>query len=243
MGGLEVCPPIISAFKVWGTIRLMSKVLNLLLVIGLLIIAAITGYGIITAVSEATRPVANPGGTVATSVAAILPPTPTPLPNGEAVVLSVRSLARLETAQFTIEKVIIKEEGQGALGALFGDRVIFVAHGDVIAGVDLGKVAADDVIVSPDGKAFVNLPAPEILVTNIDNDKSYVVDRDTGLLTKGNVDLETEARREAQAEIEAAAIESGILKQAQKNAEAELRRLLALLGYTDVTFIYATPTP
>jgi hypothetical protein len=221
----------------------MSKALNLLLVIGLLIIAAITGYGIITAVSEATRPVANPGGTVATSVAQILPPTPTPLPNGEAVVLSVRSLARLETAQFTIEKVIIKEEGQGALGALFGDRVIFVAHGDVIAGVDLSKVAADDVIVSPDGKAFINLPAPEILVTNIDNDKSYVVDRDTGLLTKGNVDLETEARREAQAEIEAAAVESGILKQAQKNAEAELRRLLALLGYTDVTFIYATPTP
>jgi hypothetical protein len=221
----------------------MSKVLNLLLVIGLLIIAAITGYGIITAVRDAAEPVANPGGTVATSVAAILPPTPTPLPNGEAVVLSVRSLARLETAQFTIEKVIIKEEGQGALGALFGDRVIFVAHGDVIAGVDLGKLAANDVVALPDGKAFVTLPAPEIFVTNIDNDKSYVVDRDTGLLTKGNVDLETEARREAQAEIEAAALESGIIQQAQKNAEAELRRFLALLGYTDVTFIYATPTP
>ena len=221
----------------------MSKVLNLLLVIGLLIIAAITGYGIITAVRDAAEPVANPGGTVATSVAAILPPTPTPLPNGEAVVLSVRSLARLETAQFTIEKVIIKEEGQGALGALFGDRVIFVAHGDVIAGVDLGKFAADDVVVLPDGKAFVNLPAPEIFVTNIDNDKSYVVDRDTGLLTKGNVDLETEARREAQAEIEAAALEAGIIQQARRNAEAELRRLLALLGYTDVTFIYVTPTP
>ena len=221
----------------------MSKALNVLLIIGLLVIAAITGYGIINAVRDAARPITNPGGTVATSVAQILPPTPTPLPNGEAVVLSVRSLARLETAQFTIEKVIIKEEGQGALGALFGDRVIFVAHGDVIAGVDLGKLAADDVVVLPDGKAFVNLPAPEIFVTNIDNDKSYVVDRDTGLLTKGNVDLETEARREAQAEIEAAALEAGIIQQARRNAEAELRRLLALLGYTDVTFIYVTPTP
>ena len=243
MGGLEVCPRLISASKVWGTIRLMSKAFNVLLVIGLLIIAAITGYGIITAVRDAVRPVTNPGGTVATSVAQILPPTPTPLPNGEAVVLSVRSLARLETAQFTIEKVIIKEQGQGALGALFGDRVIFVAHGDVIAGVDLGKLAASDVVVLPDGKAFVTLPAPEIFVTNIDNDKSYVVDRDTGLLTKGNVDLETEARREAQAEIEAAAVEAGIIQQAQKNSEAYIRQLLALLGYTDVTFIHATPTP
>lgn len=221
----------------------MSKALNVLLVIGLLIIAAMTGYGIITAVRDAARPITNPGGTVATSVAQILPPTPTPLPNGEAVVLSVRSLARLETAQFTIEKVIIKEEGQGALGALFGDRVIFVAHGNVIAGVDLGKLTASDVVVLPDGKAFVTLPAPEIFVTNIDNDKSYVVDRDTGLLTKGNVDLETEARREAQAEIEAAAIEAGIIQQAQKNSEAYIRQLLALLGYTDVTFVHATPTP
>ncbi len=221
----------------------MSKALNILLVIGLLIIAAITGYGLISAVREATRPAADAGSTVATSVAAILPPTPTPLPNGEAVVLSVRSLARLETAQFTIEKVIIKEQGQGALGALFGDRVIFVAHGDVIAGVDLGKLAASDVVVLPDGKAFVTLPAPEIFVTNIDNDKSYVVDRDTGLLTKGDVNLETEARREAQAEIEAAAVEAGIIQQAQKNSEAYLRQLLALLGYTEVTFIYATPTP
>ena len=221
----------------------MSKAFNVLLVIGLLIIAAITGYGIITAVRDAVRPVANPGGTVATSVAQILPPTPTPLPNGEAVVLSVRSLARLETAQFTIEKVIIKEQGQGALGALFGDRVIFVAHGDVIAGVDLGKLTASDVVVLPDGKAFVTLPAPEIFVTSIDNDKSYVVDRDTGLLTKGDVNLETEARREAQAEIEAAAVEAGIIQQAQKNSEAYIRQLLALLGYTDVTFIHATPTP
>jgi len=221
----------------------MSKALNVLLVVGLLVIAGITGYGLISAAREATRPIANPGGTIATSVAAILPPTPTPLPNGEAVVLSIKALARLETAQFTIEKVIIKEQGQGALGALFGDRVIFVAHGDVIAGVDLGKMIASDVVVLPDGKAFVTLPAPEIFVTNIDNDKSYVVDRQTGLLTKGDVNLETDARREAQAEIEAAAREAGIIQQAQKNSEIYVRQLLAMLGYTDVTFVFATPTP
>ncbi|MBI3242086.1 MAG: DUF4230 domain-containing protein [Chloroflexi bacterium] len=221
----------------------MSKALNLLLVLGLLVIAGITGYGIISAVREATRPVTNPGGTVATSVAALLPPTPTPLPNGEAVVISIKALARLETAQFTIEKVIIKEQGQGALGALFGDRVILVAHGDVIAGVDLSKMVASDVVVLPDGKAFVTLPASEIFVTSIDNDKSYVVDRQTGLLTKGDVDLETEARREAQDEIEAAALEAGVLQQAQKNSEIYIRQLLAMLGYTDVTFIHATPTP
>jgi hypothetical protein len=221
----------------------MSRAINLLLAIGLLVIAALTGYGLVTAVNRATQPITNPGGAVATQVSAILPPTATPLPNGQAVVLSIQAVARLETAQYTIEKVIIKEQGQGALGALFGDRVIFVAHGDVIAGVDLSKIRPEDVVVLPDGRAFITLPAAEVFVTNIDNDKSYVVDRQTGLLTKGSVNLETEARREAQAEIEQAALESGVLEQAQRNAETYLRQLLGQLGYIEVNFVRGTPTP
>ena len=221
----------------------MSKTLSALLILGLLIIAALTGYGLISVLRGAVQPAAQAGGQVATTVALILPPTPTPLPDGEAVVLAMRSVARLETAQFTIEKVIIKELGQGALGALFGDRVIFVAHGEVIGGVDLSKLVQGDVAVLPNGKAFVTLPAAEILVTTIDNDKSYVVDRQTGLLTKGSISLETEARQEAQHEIESAALEAGILDQAQKNAETYLRQLMSALGYTDVTFVRATAIP
>lgn len=221
----------------------MSRALNAVLVVGLLIIAALTGYGLVSAVQSAARPVTDAGNTVSTQVAAILPPTTTPLPSGEAVVVAVRSLSRLESASFVIEKVIIKEEGQGALGILFGDRLIFVAHGEVIAGVDLSKMQVSDIQVLPSGKAYVVLPAPEVLVTAIDNDKSYVVDRQTGLLTKGSISLETEARREAEDEIEKAALEAGLLDQSQKSAEETLRKLLASLGYTDVTFVRATPVP
>lgn len=220
----------------------MSKTWNVVLVVGLLGIAAATGYALVSAVNQAIRPAASAGGQLATQVAIVLPPTPTPLPNGPAVVISIRALSRLESAQFTIEKVIIKEDGQGALGALFGDRLIFVAHGDVIAGLDLSKLRPGDVTALPDGKAFVVLPASEILVTNIDNNKSYVVDRQTGLFTKGNIHLETAARQEAQQEVEAAALEAGILQQAERSAESTLRQLLASLGYTEVTFIRATPT-
>lgn len=221
----------------------MSKAFSVILVVGLLIIAALTGYGLVTAVSSAVRPAADVGNSVATQVAVLLPPTPTPLPNGQAVVLAIQSMARLESAQFTIEKVIIKEDGQGALGALFGDRVIFVAHGQVIAGIDLNKMSPGDVSVLPNGKAFVVLPPAEVLVTSIDNDKSYVVDRDTGLFTKGNINLETQARQEAQHEVEQAAIEAGILEHADRNAQNTLRQLLGSLGYTDVTFVKATPAP
>jgi hypothetical protein len=221
----------------------MSRSLSLVLVVGILLIAALTGYGLVTAVQGVTRPMAASENTVATQMAGILPASPTPLPNGQAVVLSIRSLNRLEAAEFVIEKVIIKEANQGALGALFGDRVIFVAHGTVIGGVDLSKMQVSDVQVLPSGKAYVVMPAAEVLVTAIDNKRSYVVDRQTGLLTKGDVNLETEARREAENEISQAAQEAGILEQAQKNAEINIRQLLLALGYNDVTFVRATPAP
>jgi hypothetical protein len=221
----------------------VSDTLKFLLVVGLLLIAAFTGYGLVTAVRGAAQPITNPLGTAATQVAIILPATPTPLPSGEAVVVQIRSLARLESSEFVIEKVIIKEQGQGALGMFFGDRLIFVAHGNVIAGVDLGKMQVSDVQVLPNGTAFVTLPAAQVLVTSIDNQKSYVVDRETGLLTRGNINLETDARREAQLEIEQAALEAGILDQAQLSAEAYMRQLLGALGYTNVTFVQGTRVP
>ena len=46
----------------------------------------------------------------------------------------IRRVLREELAQEGYS-VITAETGQGALGALFGDRLIFVAHGRVIAGV------------------------------------------------------------------------------------------------------------
>ncbi len=153
----------------------------------------------------------------------------------------VRSLSRLETAQYTIEKVITAETGQGALGALFGDRLIFVAHGQVIAGVDLSKLRGSDVVVSPAGEVTIIMPAAEIFVTSLDNNKSYVYDRQTGLLTKGDQNLETQARQVAQQQIEQGALEDGILRLAQDNAASYLERLLRSLGFKSVVFVQATP--
>ena len=65
----------------------------------------------------------------------------------------------------------------------------------------------------------------------------------TGLLTHGDTNLETSARRVAEQEIEKAALEDGILKQAGQNAENYMYRLLRDLGYPEVIFVKPTPTP
>lgn len=170
-----------------------------------------------------------------TQVAELMHPTPTIIPDPVTYINEVRALARLETIQYSIEKVITAEIGQGTFDFLFGDRVLFVAHGIVIAGIDMEKIGPEQLRLD-NGVLYVTLPPAEIFVATLDNQKSYVYDRDTGFLSKGVQDLETLARQSAEDEIRRAALEDGILQQAQTNAENYLFRFFQALGYDSVIF-------
>lgn len=180
-------------------------------------------------------PVKEMAGSLSTQVAEVLHPTPTIIPDPVTIVHEVRSLARLETIKFSLEKIITAETRQGVFGWLVGDSLLFVAHGEVIAGVDLNKLSPDDLRLEND-VLYVTLPEAEVFVVAIDNQQSYVYDRDTGIFTHGEVNLETEARRAAELEIEESALEDGILDLAAQNAESFLGRLFIDLGYARVVF-------
>jgi len=87
----------------------------------------------------------------------------------------------------------------------------------------------------------VRLPASEILVSTLDNDKSYVYDRQTGLLTKAQPTLETQARQVADQEIRSSALADGILEQADVNAQNTLRWFFESLGYKQVKYVPLEP--
>ena len=221
------------------------------LIIGILVIMALTAGGIVLAVQQsvnqarqALQPVNDLTTNLGTQVAQVLNPTPTVIPDPINVIYQVRSLARLETIQYSVEKVITAETGQGLFGALFGDRLLFVAHGIVVAGIDLGKLGPQDLWVQ-DGVLYVRLPEPEVFISTLDNQKSYVYNRETGILTHGDVNLETTARQVAENEVAKAAIEDGILDLARQNGENFLYRLLRDLGFPDIIFVGSelTPTP
>jgi hypothetical protein len=185
---------------------------------------------------SAVQPVGELTSGLATQVSQLLHPTPTVLPDPVTIIHEVRSLTRLETIQYSVEKVITAESGQGPFGFLFGDRLLLVAHGVVIAGLDLEKLGADDIWIK-NGVVYIRLPEPEIFITSLDNQLSYIYDRETGALTKGDINLETTARRAAEDEIEKGAKEDGILEQARVNGENFLMRLVLQLGYEDVIFV------
>jgi hypothetical protein len=213
---------------------------GILLPIGLLLILGWGTYSVVQTVrdtaQQAVQPVSDLTGELGTQVARVLHPTPTILPDPVTVVHDVRSLARLETIQYTVEKVVTADSGREFLKVLFGDRLLLVAHGVVIAGVDLTELAAEDLWVEK-GVLHVRLPEAKVFIATLDNDKSYIYDRQIGWLTRGEVDLETEARRVAEEEIEKAAIEDGILELAQVNAEDFMSRMLRQLGFPEVIFV------
>jgi hypothetical protein len=189
-----------------------------------------------SSIQEGFAPLTNANSALNTQVSSLLHPTPTIIPDPISIIYEVKSLARLETIQYSVEKVITAEANQGLFGPLVGDKLLFVAHGYVIAGVDLSQLDAEDLKLI-DGTLTVHLPPSEVFVSTLDNQKSYVYDRETGLFSKGMAELETRARQAAEEEIYKTAIEDGILTQANTNAEFFLERMFNQLGYERVRFV------
>jgi len=218
----------------------MKNSSNWLLIGGILLILAIGMIVMINTVrgitERALQPVQDTTGALGTQVASVFNPTPTVLADPITIIHEIRALSRMETVQYSIEKVITAETGQGLFGALFGDKLLFVAHGVVIAGVDLEKLGPQDMWLE-NGVLYVRLPEPEIFIATLDNDKSYVYDRETGLLTKGDINLETNARQVAEDAVAESALEDGILIQAGENAESYFSILFRELGYPEVIFV------
>ena len=213
--------------------------------LSLLIIIVIVGaaYMIVQTVRDTAQAATGPFQSLSeqnhamqTQVANLLNPTPTIIPDPITYINEIRALARLETIQYSVEKVITGEMGGGTFGSLFGDKILFVGHGTVIAGIDMEKLQPENMRYE-NGVLTIQLPPAEIFIASLDNEKSYVYDRQTGLLTKPDQNLETLVRQKAEEEILKAALEDGILEQAQTNAEAHLFKFFSALGFPNTIFV------
>ena len=154
------------------------------------------------------------------------------------LVTQVRELNRLETASMRVMHVgKVSQSYKMVPNAIAGDEITFLATGDVIAGLDLSKLRPEDVWRSPDGAVNLRLPAAEILVTSVDNNASRVLNRETGVLRRADVDLETRARQHAEENIRTEALKKGILTLASNNGQAKLAEFLRVLGFEKVRFV------
>jgi hypothetical protein len=215
---------------------------NNLVIVLILIVIAVAAFMVVQTVRDTAQTASQPfqelneqNHAMQTQIANLLNPTPTIIPDPVTYINEIRALARLETIQYSIEKVITGEMGAGTFDVLFGDKILFVAHGTVIAGIDMEKIQPEN-LRYVNGVLTVKLPPAEVFIATLDNDKSYVYDRQTGLLTNPDPNLETLVRQRAEEEILKAALEDGILVQAQANAEVFLFKFFAALGFPNTIF-------
>lgn len=220
----------------------MNKlIVKIILAVIIVILAWVAFTALNNSISNALNPLKQANQSLSTQIADLLHPTPTILPDPITIIHEVRGLARLETIQYSVEKIITAEIGGGTFEFLNKDRLLLVAHGTVIAGVDLEKLTTDDLWLT-NSVLNVRLPAAEVFIASLDNDKSYIFERETSILRQSDPNLETLARKSAEQEIEKSAIEDGILEIAQQNAESYLSRLFLALGYADVIFVDPVPS-
>jgi hypothetical protein len=150
------------------------------------------------------------------------------------IVRQIQQLQRLETVSYTMDKIISGERDNAYLPKfLVGDRLLLVVHGEVIAGVNLAKLQPRDVSVNGRNLS-IHLPAAEIFTTRIDNGKTRVYSRDTGLFSSPDPQLESEVRLEGERQLQQAALQDGILKSADQNARNTVSSMLKGFGFTQV---------
>ncbi|MCP4423022.1 MAG: DUF4230 domain-containing protein [Chloroflexi bacterium] len=221
---------------------MLRNVVYALLII-FFIVASVAAYAVITTVNKADEAVVQPIGDLVRQL--VLPATPVILPDRTTIVREINNLARLETASVDLEKVITAERDQEILWGALGETMVFVAYGTVYAGVDFAEMTAEDMQVVDPNTVWVHLPEAiyfeDIPVLN--NERSYVVDRDTGLLTRADPELETEVRRVAETTLREEAQGSAALEVANENARQFMLDFLQGLGFENIEFFDETPPP
>ncbi|HKJ56091.1 MAG TPA: DUF4230 domain-containing protein, partial [Nitriliruptoraceae bacterium] len=159
---------------------------------------------------------------------------------GPVVVQSVRNLSELTTVEVVESTTIESGTDTGLLNFATGDRIFLFAVARISAGVDLGQVGPDDVVINEAANSItLTLPSPTITAVEMDNEQTRVYDRDTGLFTSGDMDLEREARLAAEDLMVEAAIQDGIRERARESSQLAMEELLTSLGYDQVIIRFA----
>ena len=155
------------------------------------------------------------------------------------IVDKLQSTSKLSSATMTVTKILESQKdlsdtllGFEILGqiekVLFDDKMIMTVEWVVNAGIDLSKITTGDVQVIREGtNTFIkiNLPDAEIFDVYL-TEKTKPFERSIGILSKWDVNLETQMRNQAIQAMRTEALSGKLLEQATTSAQATITQLL-----------------
>ena len=161
------------------------------------------------------------------------------------VVQQIRGASELTTAVFTMEVVVPTSSTRTIANYEVGKTtLIYIAHGEVRAGVDLSTIEPTDIQDTGDTLRIM-LPPPTIIDSKIDVNQSQVFDYDRGFLGMGPdraPELQDQAQEVALQRMILAACEQSILQEASERAELVVGQLLQTTDYEQIV-VASQPSP
>ena len=166
-----------------------------------------------------------------------------------AVLKSIAPLRQFRAATANLQVIVDVERDSLLPSFLKGERVLFVAGGNVDAGVDFSQVGAESIEVDETRtRVRIELPAARLYDARVDPARSRVFDRDRGLIDRVESVFEDSPTEERSLYLlaerrlrDAAAADDELLRTAERNTRAMLEGLLRGLGFRDVTIEFAAP--
>lgn len=202
---------------------------------GLFIAGALATYTVVTGVNKANDAMAP----VSDLVKSLFTPVePVILPDPVTLLRQINDEARLMTISADYEQIVTAERNSDLLWGAFGETMIFQGVGKVTGGIDLSNMSANDIQVIDPTTVRIYLP-PSIIFDDLpvlDTERSKVLNRNTGILTQADPQLETQMRQAAQQQILAAAYDSDLLDRADYNAQLQITVLMQGAGFENIIF-------
>ncbi|MGZ4963709.1 MAG: DUF4230 domain-containing protein [Limisphaerales bacterium] len=152
--------------------------------------------------------------------------------NTTLILKQVQTLSQLVTVKYVVESVVVAEDSKW-----YGDnRVLLVAHGIVKAGINLAAIKPGDIKITGK-KLTMKLPGAGLTDVYLDDHRTQILERTTGLMRAFDKDLEQNARKDALQKLSRGAYDNGIIKDADERARTTLSALFYQLGFDEVTFL------
>jgi hypothetical protein len=155
--------------------------------------------------------------------------------NAPAIVQQIQQLNQLATVKYTLQRVVGLTEPKSPLGE---ESILIMVQGVAIGGVDLTCLTGSDVTFKSSHSVTIKLPKAKLLNVFLDEKQTKVWDRHITWWTPWippDPDLEHKARLSALDDVRSAALKSGILDEAQKNAKTAIANFFQAIEL-DVAF-------
>jgi hypothetical protein len=165
------------------------------------------------------------------------------------ILKSITNLSRYEAASGSFEVVVDLTKRSSLIPSfLEGSETLFIGQGTDIAFVDFSTLKSQAIKMNANRTAVtVTLPKPQLEPAVLNVSQSYVYAQQQGLFNRignffsGNPNSQQQVYQIAQQKIQAAARQSPLLTEAQKNTQGMLMGMLTSLGFQHVTVTFGAP--